>query len=185
MCRPPGAKSRTVNTSHTGSAVRRGRLAGHGAAVIRTDPAFLLCGAGGGAGETAYSPRLCSRRSRARSVHCPGWFFVAVAAFEVDREDADQPGGCDERLDGAGGCAGLVGQRRGQGLLEAGDDFPLAGAQRGAVAYQPSEPGWVRLTARLLPAPLTLGPGWLCPWLPGEPGFRERQAGRQPGGRWR
>ena len=26
---------------------------GHGAAVMRADPAFLLCGAGGGAGETA------------------------------------------------------------------------------------------------------------------------------------
>jgi len=35
----------------------------------------------------------------------PGWFCVAVAAFEVDPEDADQPGGSDERLDGAGGGA--------------------------------------------------------------------------------
>ena len=97
-------------------------------------------------------------------MHCPGWFFVAVAAFEVDPEDADQPGGCDERLDGVGGCAGLVGQRRGQGLLEAGEDFPLAGAQRGACCVLAAGTGvWVRLTARLLPAPLTLGPGWLCP----------------------
>jgi hypothetical protein len=32
-----------------------------------------------------------------------GWFCVAVAAFEVDPEDADQPGG-DERLDGIGGA---------------------------------------------------------------------------------
>jgi hypothetical protein len=71
----------------------------------------------------------------------PGWFCVAVAAFEVDSEDADQPGGGDERLDGVGGCAGLVGQHRGQGLLEAREDFPLAGAQRGAVADQPPEPG--------------------------------------------
>jgi len=71
----------------------------------------------------------------------PGWFCVAVAAFEVDSEDADQPGGGDERLDGVGGCAGLVGQRRGQGLLEAGEDSLLVGAQRGAVADQPPEPG--------------------------------------------
>jgi len=41
------------------------------------------------------------------------------------------------------------------------------------------------LTARLLPAPLTGGPGWLCPWLSGGPGFRERQAGRRRRGRWR
>jgi hypothetical protein len=34
----------------------------------------------------------------------PGWFCVAVAAFEVDPEDADQPGGGDERLDGVGGA---------------------------------------------------------------------------------
>ena len=32
---------------------------------------------------------------------------------------------------------------------------------------------------------LTLGPGWLCPQLPGGPGFRERQAGRRRRGRWR
>jgi hypothetical protein len=58
----------------------------------------------------------------------PGWFCVAVAAFEVDPEDADQRGGGDERLDGIGGCAGLVSERRGQGLLEAGEDLPLVGA---------------------------------------------------------
>jgi len=37
----------------------------------------------------------------------------------------------------------------------------------------------------LVPAPLTLGPGWLCPWLPGGPAFRGRRAGRRRRGRWR
>jgi hypothetical protein len=88
----------------------------------------------------------------------PGWFCVAVAAFEVDPEDADQPGGGDERP-GVGGCAGLVGQRR--GLLEAGEDFPLVGAQRGAVADQRRNRGVGSAGGAVGTGTLTGGPGWL------------------------
>jgi hypothetical protein len=68
----------------------------------------------------------------------PGWFCVAVAAFEVDPEDADQPGGGGERLDGAGGCAGLVGQRR--GLLEAAEISRWQARSAGCCGPSP-EPG--------------------------------------------
>ena len=65
----------------------------------------------------------------------PGWFCVAVAAYEVDPKDADQPGG-DERLDGAGGCAGAVmrGQLAGHGaaVMRADPAFALCGAGDGA-----------------------------------------------------
>src|SRR5215472_7089713 len=64
----------------------------------------------------------------------------------------------------------LVGQRR--GLLEAGEDFPLVGAQRGAVADQRRNRGAGSADARLVPAPLT-GGAWLA--LPVAAGRARRQ----------
>ena len=45
----------------------------------------------------------------------------------------------------------------------------MAGAQRGLLRTIAGTGVRVRLTARLVPAPLILGPGWLFPWLPAGP----------------
>jgi hypothetical protein len=82
----------------------RGRLAGHGAAVMHADPAFLLCGDRWWCGRDGVVAEAVFEEVEDAFGVLPRWFCVAVAAFEVDPEDADQPGGGDERLDGVGGA---------------------------------------------------------------------------------
>jgi hypothetical protein len=60
---------------------------------MRADPAFLLCGAGGGGGRGGVVAEAVFEEVEGAFGALPGWFCVAVAAYEVDPEDADQPGG--------------------------------------------------------------------------------------------
>jgi hypothetical protein len=161
----------------------RGRLAGHGAAVMHADPAFLLCGDRWWCGRDGVVAEAVFEEVEDAFGVLPAWFCVAVAAFEVDPEDADQPGGGDERLDGVGGAP--VSSASAAACSKRAKISRWQARSAGLLRTKAGTGVWVRLTARLLPAPLTSGPGWLCPWLPGGPGFREWQAGRRRRGRWR
>jgi hypothetical protein len=78
----------------------------------------------------------------------PGWFCVAVAAFEVDPEDADQPGGGDERLDGVGGAPVSSASAAASACSKQAKISRWSARSTGLLRTSRRNGVWVRLTAR-------------------------------------
>jgi hypothetical protein len=92
----------------------------------------------------------------------PGWFFVAVAVFEVDPEDADQPGGSDERLDGVGGAPVSSASAAARACSKQAKIARWRARSAGLLRLSAGTGVWGSADGSVVAGTLTLGLGWFC-----------------------